>query len=94
MHKRDMMDFIGALKKAHHAQTALYFDESRIQGYTDQEIAQIAKQFYINITGQFYELMHPLGRCSGGLFGAMASVCMAVPATQQSVSTQRNIMII
>lgn len=67
MHKRDMMDFIGALKKAHHAQTALYFDESRIQGYTDQEIAQIAKQFNINITGQFYELMHQLGRCSGGL---------------------------
>lgn len=62
-----VVDFIKELTNVRHPNTALIVDTSKIQGYTDDELSRLATRFNVSFTGQFYELMVQMGKCSGGL---------------------------
>ncbi len=53
----------------HSVYPELSIDISYIRGYSDEEISSMERLYDIRITGQFYEFLRCMGRCSGGLFG-------------------------
>lgn len=53
----------------HSVYPELPIDISYIKGYSDYEIAKIARLYNVKITGQLYDFLLSMGRCSGGFFG-------------------------
>lgn len=69
-----MVDFISELLSCRHEDTYLPFYPEFIQGYTQQEINQIAEIYNLDIHGQFQEFLLQMGRCSGGLLWGTVSM--------------------
>ncbi|MBJ9957096.1 SMI1/KNR4 family protein [Acinetobacter courvalinii] len=77
-----MVDFVSELISCRHEDTHLPFYPEHIQGYTEQEISQIAEIYNLKIHGQFREFLLQMGRCSGGLLWG-DSVLMYGPAWEK-----------
>lgn len=69
-----MVDFVSELISCRHEDTHLPFYPEHIQGYTEQEIDQIAEIYNLEIHGQFREFLSQMGRCSGGLLWGSVSM--------------------
>ncbi|WP_231039861.1 hypothetical protein [Proteus alimentorum] len=44
-------------------------DVSYIRGYSDEDISNVERLYYIRIVGQLYDFLKCMGRYSGGFFG-------------------------
>lgn len=53
----------------HSVYPELPIDISYIKGYSTEEIAKIERLYNVKITGQLYDFLLSIGRCSGGFFG-------------------------
>ncbi|WP_193016840.1 SMI1/KNR4 family protein [Proteus sp. FME41] len=49
--------------------TNISIDSKFLSGYTDNEIKKIERLYDIKVTGQLYDFLNCIGRCSGGFFG-------------------------
>lgn len=45
------------------------YDTNLIKGYSDQEIQKMERLYDVKITGELYEFLIFMGRCSGGFMG-------------------------
>lgn len=73
-----MIDFVKELAACRVEGTQLPFYPERVQGYTEQEVELIAEYCNLSIHGQFREFLLQMGRCSGGYYGVMNSICMII----------------
>ncbi|MEX9912998.1 MULTISPECIES: hypothetical protein [Providencia] len=53
----------------HSVYPELLINFSYMRGYSEDEIPKIERLYDIKVTGQLYDFLTSIGRCSGGLFG-------------------------